>query len=774
MKEILIPLNFTTTPTVYDTKQSFSTSDEASGVLTFTTTADVSGTVASLTIRNASENANRQTILIERLDVNTSPFSYKFRNPLPFGQYEGTVLLKKNLTVIASASFLFGVNSSLSAEVLPDLVKAYALDELVENVETEVSNLKDAYNLTVSETVKGVNKTESNLQAQENVRYLNEHQRKANELERIANENARIAAELERKDTFDTLVDSEVIEQTVAQEVTNEFQQIEATYANRLLSTEQQLAANTTTLQGIDRTFADTTYATLAALQAAYPAGDTKRYLVAADGKWYWWSGSAWTAGQVAQAVGIADNSIDADKKTDNAQFGLLAYTSKPIDFDFISNTITIYKTTVLIFKKARYVIANDVDLIIDISSITSTLMYGLFYNKTTNAFKVVATGNMANVTEDDILLAAFNKTTKLINIPASYTLNGTIPIADNGILSAKRTDNGNSCIFVSDNSYPNFDFINNKIIFYPNTILIFKTSRYVIATGSNLEIDISTVSPTTSQVGVFYNRTSNVFTLLTASQMAVAGTIKEDMILVASFQKTKKLVFMAGGHKINGVDYGITIPSNASRFLNKKANFLGDSFTWGYSPYDGTQLANPFPKLVGQTLGLATVNNYGLSGSTIADLGSGANNPFCTRYTAMDSTADINFILGGTNDWTKNTPLGTITDTTNATFYGALNTLITGMLTKYPTQTIVLATPMHRKDDTVPNSLGLILEDLCDAIKAIGKKYGIFVLDLYETSGFYPDNETNYTSICPDGRHPNDAGHIKLANRISGALMTV
>lgn len=241
MKEILIPLNFTTTPTVTDTKQSFSTSDEASGVLTFTTTADVAGTVASLTIRNASENANRQTVLIERLDVNSSPFSYALKNPLPFGQYEGTVLLKKNLTVIASATFLFGVNSSLSAEVLPDLVKAYSLAELVENVETEVSNLKDAYNLTVSETVKGVNKTESTLQAQENVRYLNEHTRKTNEESRIANEQARIAAELLRKDTFDTLVDSAVIEETVAQEVANEFQQIESTYANRLLSTEQQL-----------------------------------------------------------------------------------------------------------------------------------------------------------------------------------------------------------------------------------------------------------------------------------------------------------------------------------------------------------------------------------------------------------------------------------------------------------------------------------------------------------------------------------------------------
>ena len=242
MKEILIPLNFTTTPTVYDTLQSFSTSDEASGVLTFTTTADVAGTVASLTIRNASENANRQTILIERLDVNRSPFSYTFKNPLPFGQYEGTVLLKKNLTVIASATFLFGVNSSLSAEVLPDLVKAYALDELVENVETEVSNLKDAYNLTVSETVKSVNKTESSLQAQENVRYLNEHQRKANELLRISQEAARVVAEEGRVTEFGNLVDSAVIEQVVTQEVAEKYQEIVSLNAQEMVSFRQQLA----------------------------------------------------------------------------------------------------------------------------------------------------------------------------------------------------------------------------------------------------------------------------------------------------------------------------------------------------------------------------------------------------------------------------------------------------------------------------------------------------------------------------------------------------
>lgn len=47
------------------------------------------------------------------------------------------------------------------------------------------------------------------------------------------------------------------------------------------------------------------TYATLAALQAAYPTGNTNIYVVTADGKWYYWSGAVWTAGGTYQSTGI-------------------------------------------------------------------------------------------------------------------------------------------------------------------------------------------------------------------------------------------------------------------------------------------------------------------------------------------------------------------------------------------------------------------------------------------------------------------------------------
>lgn len=52
-------------------------------------------------------------------------------------------------------------------------------------------------------------------------------------------------------------------------------------------------------------------YATTAALDSAHPTGDANIYVVTADGKWYYWNGSAWTAGGVYQSTGIADDYVE-------------------------------------------------------------------------------------------------------------------------------------------------------------------------------------------------------------------------------------------------------------------------------------------------------------------------------------------------------------------------------------------------------------------------------------------------------------------------------
>lgn len=52
------------------------------------------------------------------------------------------------------------------------------------------------------------------------------------------------------------------------------------------------------------------TYATLTALQSAYPTGTTGIYVVTADGHWYYWNGSAWTDGGVYQSTAIGNKTI--------------------------------------------------------------------------------------------------------------------------------------------------------------------------------------------------------------------------------------------------------------------------------------------------------------------------------------------------------------------------------------------------------------------------------------------------------------------------------
>lgn len=48
-------------------------------------------------------------------------------------------------------------------------------------------------------------------------------------------------------------------------------------------------------------------YATINALKSAKPTGDANIYVVTADGKWYYWDGTAWTSGGVYQATGIEE-----------------------------------------------------------------------------------------------------------------------------------------------------------------------------------------------------------------------------------------------------------------------------------------------------------------------------------------------------------------------------------------------------------------------------------------------------------------------------------
>ncbi|MBQ7312846.1 MAG: SGNH/GDSL hydrolase family protein, partial [Clostridia bacterium] len=106
--------------------------------------------------------------------------------------------------------------------------------------------------------------------------------------------------------------------------------------------------------------------------------------------------------------------------------------------------------------------------------------------------------------------------------------------------------------------------------------------------------------------------------------------------------------------------------------------------------------------------------------------------------------------------------------DRTPYTFYGACHRLIRMLIAKYPDAQIVFMTPLHR---TVEERGERRLKDFVDAIRKVTEFYGIPVLDLYATSGLQPQVEVIMQKFCPDGLHPNDAGHELLAKKIFAYL---
>lgn len=203
---------------------------------------------------------------------------------------------------------------------------------------------------------------------------------------------------------------------------------------------------------------------------------------------------------------------------------------------------------------------------------------------------------------------------------------------------------------------------------------------------------------------------------------------------------------------------------SPAVRF--KKWNALGDSITIGGGATTNYQL------LAAPDLGMTTVYNKGQSGTKIANSGSVAD--MYNRYLTINSDADLITVFGGTNDFSSNIPMGSITDTVNTTFYGALNIICDGLINKYTNAAIAFFTPTPRSNGTTPNTLGLTLLDYANAIIVACNKYYIPVLDLYRTSGIYASNTAFRTAYIPDGLHPNDAGHQLLAYKMAAFIRTL
>lgn len=207
------------------------------------------------------------------------------------------------------------------------------------------------------------------------------------------------------------------------------------------------------------------------------------------------------------------------------------------------------------------------------------------------------------------------------------------------------------------------------------------------------------------------------------------------------------------------------------------KINFLGDSITEGAGTSSHDKM---FTMLIEREYG-AICQNYGIGGTRIARQKTATvekwDRDFISRVPEMDADADIVVVFGGTNDFGHgDAPLGTMSDRTPYTFYGALHCLYTALTEKYPDVPVVILTPLHRlnedspKGDNKPEPVGT-LKEYVNIIREVAEYYSFPVLDLYKESGLQPKVPVIQKKYIPDGLHPNDDGNAILAHKIARFL---
>ncbi len=202
-----------------------------------------------------------------------------------------------------------------------------------------------------------------------------------------------------------------------------------------------------------------------------------------------------------------------------------------------------------------------------------------------------------------------------------------------------------------------------------------------------------------------------------------------------------------------------------------KKVAFLGDSITEGHG-LEST--AGAYWNLLKEREGLKEIYVDGIGGTRFSKQWTPSENPrhdrdFIPRVASIPADTDIIVVFGGTNDFGHgDAPLGSRGDKSPYTFYGACDLLIRRLLERCPMAELVFMTPLHR---LIEEQNGRKLQDYVEALRQVTEYYGIPLVDLYATSGIQPKLAIIQQTYCPDGLHPNEAGHERIYKRLKGVL---
>lgn len=222
---------------------------------------------------------------------------------------------------------------------------------------------------------------------------------------------------------------------------------------------------------------------------------------------------------------------------------------------------------------------------------------------------------------------------------------------------------------------------------------------------------------------------------------------------IILSVISCSSLIFVLGRNGKNN-----TNSNNQSNQIEKQIDLsnvviscLGDSITNG--GYLGT--ANTYPKLLKEQLNNLVCLNYGIGGSSCASRPSLSNDTgMVLRYNKINKISDIIIVMCGVNDGMSNVPLGNIDDTDITTYYGALNTLCSGLKENYPNAWVFFMTNFAYSNSESTNSIGVSYKEYyCNAVKAVCEKHNVDVFDTFNLLEFDTSTNTSDT-VHPKGEY--------------------
>ena len=146
-----------------------------------------------------------------------------------------------------------------------------------------------------------------------------------------------------------------------------------------------------------------------------------------------------------------------------------------------------------------------------------------------------------------------------------------------------------------------------------------------------------------------------------------------------------------------------------------------------------------------------ASVYNYGINGNAISAVSGGTGTPMSERYVDIPelSTADIVVVEGGANDFNNACPIGSLTDTVNTTFIGAINVLIDGIRSVNPKAKLLFMTTYNRFSHA--NGGGLYYRDYVNAMVNACYEKSVPCFNNYSYSGI-TFLDSNMLTWCDEG----------------------